>query len=454
MKTFAPIRFVVVIIALSGACSLCAQISEDGLTPSSEQKLPASQKSSTSNADAGDSQDTTPKDRPLDQSSEQISQPQYAASLDGSGLISMTGGKRLHALMGGGVSTGYDSNPDNLGTSKGSAVFSYSPYLGVQATMARTEYLLQYHPTFTRYSSYANQSMQVGSLAVTQRTTQRLDWSLGLTGSHGDDSVRLLTPGQPVAVGGVPTTGSNAGSYLPNAGLVTNFDAGFDFHYGVSPRDSFSFRGGDSYLAYPSLHDTGKAATADFVFEHSLKPHLGFDVYEQTAKYYGDLKCATFGGGVGFRWQPRMDTLISLRGGPQFDTPGCKSQQGFSYSASITTKVVARAQFFLTANRVPVAGFLGAGLWQDDVTGGYERQLDAHSDISFNAGYVHSSTLLNISSYGGAFFDSSYLRTIRKGLSFACSYRSFNGSSGGTGVNRNMLFISLTLTPNTRSLSQ
>jgi hypothetical protein len=452
MKTSLLIPLVAAIIAFPGAYHGCAQISEDGLTPSSEQKLPPS---GASNADAGtDPSNTASKDRALDQSSEQISQPQYAPSLDGSGVISMTSGRRFHALMGGAVSGGYDSNPDNLGTSKGSAVYSYSPYLGVQTNTSRIEYLFQYHPTFTRYNNYANQSMHVGSVAITERLTQRLDWALRLTGSHGDDSVRLLSPGQPVIIGGVPTTGSSAGSYLANAGLVTNFDGAFDLHYGVSPRDSISFRGGNSYLAYPALHDTGKVATSEFVYERSLRPHLGFDGYGQTAKYYGDLKCATFGGGVGIRWQPRVDTLISLRGGPQFDTPGCKSQQGFAYSASFTTKVVARAQFFLTANRVAVAGFLGAGLWQDDITGGYERQLDAHSVISFNAGYVHSSTLLNISSYGGTFFDSSYLRTLRKGLSLACSYRSFNGSSGGTPVNRNMVFVSLTLTPNTRSLSQ
>jgi hypothetical protein len=115
---------------------------------------------------------------------------------------------------------------------------------------------------------------------------------------------------------------------------------------------------------------------------------------------------------------------------------------------------LARAQFFLTAGRVPVSGNLGSGLWQDDITGGYERRIGATDTISFDAGYVHSSTLVNISSYGGTFFDSSYLHTVKKGFTLACTYRSFTGNSGGVSINRNVVIVSLTLTPNTRSLFQ
>jgi hypothetical protein len=463
----------VVLLATLGARELCAAQSPTDSAPLSGQQTASSNtindttKPQTTTPDPNldksvaerSSQDSVQGPVPTssdssDQTSQKTSESQYAPSLDGSGLIAMTPGRRIHALLGGAVSTGFDSNPDNLGTSKGSTVYSYSPYVGLQAATSWTEYLFQYHPTFTRYNNYANQSMQTASAAVASRASERLNWSLGINGSHGDDSVRLLAPSQTVPVGGVPTTGPNSGSYLPNAGQVTNFDIAFDLHQSLSPRNTLTYRLSDSYLSYPALHDIGKVATVNVVYERSMRPTLGFVSYAQNSRYYGDLLCTTVGGGVGLRWQPRENTLISFRGGPQFDTASCKAQQGFAYNVSFTTKVVGRAQLFFSADRVPVAGFLGAGLWQDDVTGGYERQIRTHGAMSVSAGYVHSSTLLNVRSYGGVFFDASYRHDIRKELSLACSYRSFNGSSGGVDVKRNTFFVSLTLTPNSHSLGQ
>jgi hypothetical protein len=154
------------------------------------------------------------------------------------------------------------------------------------------------------------------------------------------------------------------------------------------------------------------------------------------------------------RWQPKEKLLLALKGGPQLNTAGCKAQQGFSYAASITTKTLNQSQFFFTADRIPVAGNLGAGLWQDDVTAGFERRILRKNVITIDGGYVHSSTLVNNSTYRGAFFDSSFVRTLKRGLTLACSFRTFSGNSGGIDINRNILFVSLTLSPNTSSHPQ
>ena len=97
--------------------------------------------------------------------------------------------------------------------------------------------------------------------------------------------------------------------------------------------------------------------------------------YQQTSQYYGQLSCTTFGGGVGLRWQPREETILSVRGGPQLDAPSCHNQQGFAYSASFSMKAGGRAQLYFISDRQPVTGYLGPGLWQNDVSGGNQRQF-------------------------------------------------------------------------------
>jgi hypothetical protein len=253
---------------------------------------------------------------------------------------------------------------------------------------------------------------------------------------------------------GVPASGVGAASFLPNAGTVTDLEGGLDLHYALSERNSLGLHLSDSYNSTPYLHHKGSVATADLNYTRSAGPTLGLLVYGQNAYYYGDLGCTALGGGVGVRWQPYESTRIEVRGGPQIDSPGCKSQQGFAYNASVTRKLPFRSQVYLTADRQPVISYLGSGLWQDDISAGFERIFQNANSLSFDAGFIHSSTLVDASSYRGTFFDASYTRGIRKGLSLRCSYRIFQGRSGETDINRNMLQFAVTFSPNTRTSLQ
>jgi len=437
MKTTARIRLAITLAATIGVGQIHAQ--------------------STTGTDAGSKTQTVQPQSPTESGStnpekavDQAQESQDVQALDGSGVISMSAIRRAHLLVGGTVAGGFDSNPLNLGKGKSSALYSYSPYIGVQASTSRTQFLLQYHPTISRYSSYSGETMHLATAKLVGNLSPRLNWAVGVTGSHGDDSLRLLGPSQSVTVGG----GSGSGSFLPNAGTVTNVDGGVDIHYDASPRDSIGLHLTNSFNSFPALHQKGSVAGANLNYSHSLKPTLNLLIYEQNSRYYGDLKCTAIGAGAGLRWQPRESTLISVKGGPQIDSPGCKSQQGFSYSTSISRKLPRRSQLFLSADRQPVISYLGSGLWQDDVSGGYERQLQSSNTLTFDVGFVHSNTLVNAAAYHGTFFDASYTRQLHRGLALAWSYRTFTGSSGGTGIDRNMLQFALTFSPNTRTLSQ
>jgi len=370
---------------------------------------------------------------------------QDVQALDGTGIISMSSIRKPQLLVGGAVSGGYDSNPLNLGDAKSSMLYSVSPYLSMQSSTNRTQFLIQYHPTITRYSSYSGKTMHLATAKMIGSISPRLSWAVDVAGSHGDDSLRLLGPAQ---------TGSGSGTFLPNAGVVTNIDSGADLHYDASPRDVLGLHFSNSYSSFPALKRTGSVATASFSYNHALKQSLSLQIYEQSSRYYGDLKCTAIGAGVGIRWQPRESTLISLKGGPQIDTPGCNSQQGFSYGASIARKLPRRSQLFVTADRQPVVSYLGSGLWQDDVSAGYERSFQSSNVLSFDVGFVHSSTLANASSYHGTFFDASYVRQLHRNVSLGWGYRTFTGASGPIDIRRNILQFSLTFTPHPRPVSQ
>jgi hypothetical protein len=383
----------------------------------------------------------------------QRDRPPDVAALDGSGTIPFSMARHPQFLVGGTVAGGFDSNPLNLGAGGGTASYSFSPYIGLQSGGGRTQLIMQYHPTISRFTDYAGQTMHLASAKMAGSLSPRLDWTFGVLGNHGNDSLRLLGD-HSTTVDGVPVSGAGSASFLPNAGDVTNVEAAIDLRYAGSPRSSIGLHFSDSYNSTPYLHHKGSVAGVDANYTRALGPTFSVLAYAQYANYYGDLNCIAVGSGVGVHWQPQESTAISVRGGPEIDSPGCKSQQGFAYNTSVTRKLPWKSQFYVTADRQPVISFLGSGLWQDDVSAGYERTFQTANTLSFDAGYLNSSTLVDTSSYRGSFFDSSYVREIHKGFSLRCSYRRFSGRTGETDIHRNVLQFAMTFTPNTRMPSQ
>ena len=370
-----------------------------------------------------------------------------ARALDGSGTISVISIRKPRLLVGGSISSGFDSNPQNLGQSKSSIIYATSPYLGIEASTVRTQFVLQYHPTLSRFTNYAGETMQVASAKVVGSLSPRMHWDFGIAGSHGDDSLRLLSPTQ-------PNSGAAGGAFLPNAGMATNIDSAADLFFDASARDFIAVHFVNSYNSFPALHQEGTVSSTNLSYNHAIRPTLSYQLYEENSLYFGDLSCTAIGGGFGIRWQPRESTAISAKGGPQLDTPGCKRQQGFSYSTNVARKLPHRSQLSFSADRQPLISYLGSGLWQDDVSAAYERLIQSANTLSFDVGFIHSSTLLNASSYHGTFFDVAYIRRLHKGLSLGWSYRTFIGASNDVGITRNIAQFGITFTPNTPTLSQ
>ncbi|WP_433968430.1 hypothetical protein [Tunturiibacter gelidiferens] len=375
---------------------------------------------------------------------------QYAAALDGTGLISMDRTTPTHLLLGVAVAGGWDSNPDNLGNGASSGVYILSPYFGIQVSTPKTQYLLQYQPTITGYSSsiYSRETMNVASATIAGTVNERWSWDLSARGTYGQDSLRLLAPQQSVAVGEVPGNSSSSASYLPNAGTVTYANGDLDIHYRKSERDSLEFHVANSFSHFTGMSENnGVATTERFGYGRELSSKLGVIAYGQSSYINGFIDCASFGGGIGLKWQAGERTSLSLSGGPQFDTSACGNQLEFSYNAAFSTRLSSKSQIYLLASRQPTASYLGPQLSQLSVSGGYQRRITTNGTLSLDIGYARSDTLATGSSYHETYFGCIYGYRIGHGFSATYTYRGYVGDSNGTKFTRNLGLFSLTWTP-------
>jgi hypothetical protein len=381
---------------------------------------------------------------------------QFAAALDGSGLISMDSTMSKRLLVGVTASGGWDTNPDNLGNGASSGLYTLSPYFGIRSNTARTQFLLQYQPTMTGYSSnaYANQTMHAATIAASGDSNERWKWNLNASGNHGEDAIRFLAPQQGVAIGEVPGTGPSSASYLANAGTVTYVTGSAGIQYRKSERDSLEFSIANAFSRYSGLSESNSIATTSLGYDRDLSTSVEMRAYGQTYYYYGGINCASFGGGVGIKWHVLDGAFLSLSGGPQLNTTACGKQQGFSYSAAFSTRLTGKSQIYVLAAREPAISYQGPGLWQTSASAGYQRQVLASGTLKFDVGHISSDTTTVVNSYHGTYFDCVYGVQLGHGFNASYSYRGFAGETGGTGFSRNVAFFSLAWTPNAGHLFQ
>jgi len=380
-------------------------------------------------------------------------QTRFAPALDGTGLISLDSSAPNHLLLGATFSGGWDSNPDILRNGVASQFYTISPYFAIQANRPKSQYLLQYQITATGYnSSYSGQTLNVASARIIENPTERWNLDFQAKGSYGQDAIRFMGAQQTVAVGQVPGTGPNSASYLTNAGSATYVSASLDSTYRMSARNSLQFQFANALSRYTGYLGSNSIATANISFARDLSPTLGTSIYEQTSHYYGALHCESFGGGVGIRWKPGESTSIALSGGPQFDTRKCGIQQGFAYSFSMGTSLSGKSQMYVLSGRQPATSYLGPGLWQESVSGGYQRQVTRVGAVSFDVGYLRSDAAKATDSYRATYYDCVYTYALNHGLRGTYTYRGYIGGSGGSRIDRNLVMFSLDWTPG-RTLS-
>ncbi|MEP6756197.1 MAG: hypothetical protein ABJA67_11905, partial [Chthonomonadales bacterium] len=220
--------------------------------------------------------------------SSEENQVQYAAALDGTGLISLSSRIPSHFIFGATAAGGWDSNPANSVKHAAAGVYSLSPYVGVQISTPKTQYLFQYQSTNTGFTShYARQSMNIASARVLAKPSERWSLDMKAMGSYGQDSVRFLGSQQSVAIEGVPGIGPGSASYLPNAGTVTYAIGSIGTTYRKSERDTVDLSISNSFSRYSGLSQSNSLAALNLSYARDLLPVLAALAYGQSSFYYG-----------------------------------------------------------------------------------------------------------------------------------------------------------------------
>jgi hypothetical protein len=373
----------------------------------------------------------------------------FASALNGTGLIPLASATSKRLMVGASTSSGWDTNPNSQTSGASSAIYIVSPYVGIEASTPKTQYMFQYQPTITGFTSnaYRRQTLNEASLIILGNLSERWKWDMNASGSYGQDSIRLLAPPQTVAVGAVPGTTPNTSAYLSNAGMVTYLTGGAELNYRRSERDSIEFGATDTFGRYSSLKQSNSIASSRIEYGRELSPTLSMRTYGKTYYYYGALNCASFGAGVGLNWHLRDNASLTVNGGPQLNSSACGKQQGFAYSAALSARLSENSQVYVLTDREPTVSYLGPGLWLNSVSGGYQRQIGLRGTLSADLGYVNSDTLSASKSYHGTYFDCSYSRHLGRSLSTSYSYRAYVGDAGGSGFKRNVFLFSFGWAP-------
>jgi hypothetical protein len=400
-----------------------------------------------SGAQVGNAAPSADSQTPSDAASDD--KAQYTPALNGTGLISLSDMVAKRLVLGADVVGGWDSNPLNVAKGVASGVYIISPYLGVEARNAKIQFLLQYQPTITQYSSNAgdSQTMHVATANLVGALSERWKWSIDASGSHGQDSIRLLTSQQTTAIGGVPGVGPGTPAYLSNAGMVTFLNGDGTLQYRSSIRSSFEVGFSNTISRYSGGVDSNSIAMSTVAYDRDLSPTMGMRAYEQTYYYYGLLNCTSSGGGLGINWSLRDGGLLSLRAGPQITSSTCGKQQFYSYSASFSKRLSQKQQVYFLSSRDPAISYLGPGLWVVGESAGYQRQVGMKGAFNIDVGHASSEADDVKSSYSGTFVDCGYKHALGRGFNLSYTYRHYSGDTGGVGFTRNVALVSLGWAP-------
>ena len=379
-------------------------------------------------------------------------QVQYAPALDGSGLIALDRTRKSRMLLGGSFTTGWDSNQRNEKKGYPSGLLALSPFLGIQGSTGRRQFLLQYAPTFvSNYGSNvsSSQTLNRASAQMAGILSERWQLKFDADASYGQDSLRLLVPPQGVVVGEIPGIGPNAAAYRRDAGKVTAIEGGMEVQYAKSARDLVALQVGDSYTHFSGLGGNNSVATTRLSYDRRLSPTFGLGAYGDIYYDYGSVNCTSLGGGIEAKWMVRERTSLQMGGGPQVNSAACGNQMGFAFNTAFSTRLSAKSQLYALASRQFGTNYLGPGLWQDNVSAGYQRQVGSAGALGLDLGYSHSAARATAGSYNGVYFEGSFNRQLGHQCFSTVTYRRYSGNTGGGSFSRDVAMFLLSWTPNT-----
>ncbi len=410
-------------------------------------------------AGSGDGRECTPEAPPSStasvQQSDALAQTTlrstvFVPALNGAAPIALDSTARPLLSYGSNLGMGWESS--NLDGS--SALVTASPYVTLQSVLASTEFILQYSPTFAKYTAdnYIGGSLQRGTATALGTFSPRWRWNANTSVAHGQDSLRLITPAESVVVGDISAASPDAAIYRADAGVGTYVTVGTGVTYLKSERDALDLQLGESYNHFTGISGDSNILSAQISYIHKVSPTLSVNPYSQVLASTGYFSCTSFGAGAGLNWQVAERTGISLSAGPQISTKECGSRLGFVFSAALNMRINSVSQLYLLAGRQFSSPYLGPGLWENTAGAGYQRMLNRATAATVDLSYANSTGIGNVANYSGVFLDATVTRTIGRVLSPSLSYQRIMSNTGPTIFNMDSIIFSLSWSSNSSPL--
>ncbi len=367
-----------------------------------------------------------------------------ASSLNGAGAITLDQSSGLQFNYGYSFSGGWDSDPAEVSGRPSSGLFFATTYVAAAGSVGQAQYVLQYAPTFTKYTSdaYTGGVYHVASAKMLGAFNERWLWDTEVGGTYGKDALRLLGPSDTALVGNVDAAPPTSSSFLPSAGTALLLNLSGSLNYRRSERDTIALQLGDMHSHLSGLRDDD-FASARLTYSRRMSQRFRVSSYGQTLIDSATPSCPSIGAGVGGDVKLTENTGMEFSVGPQFQAGGCPGN-GASFNAAFNSRLTDVSQVYAIGGRQFTSGYLGAATWQTNLGGGYQRRILDLGMLSGDVNYTKSDVNAQVADYHGLFATATFGRKGLHGLSPFVSYRHLLSSTSGITLSRDVAMFSLT----------
>lgn len=373
----------------------------------------------------------------------------YTVSLNGGQPI---GGKverhftLLYALS---TSQGYETDVAGPFSNIDSYTSVYEGYLGGLWQFSRGYLVLQQDSAVTYFGSSLLQGSSFHRTAGLTTISLAPSLSLSLEGesSIGNNTLTELLPAHTVLVNGVPVIEPGGVGAGINLGFVWSTDAVATLNWKPDAHDIFSFRAENANRQFFDLNLQDNLQTYKVIYQRQVSQNTYLGAYGIGRHETGLISCESIGFGLvaGTRPTPRLS--LSASAGPEYDSTGCFRHQGVELHFTGTYKTSPTSYLYALADRQLSIGFLPDGTWQDDIGGGFAKQITRRLWGSIGAGYERGVVVPTLATYHGTYEEVELRQRLNNAFSIEGLYRRLDQGIVGLGVHRNIFLVTLRWSP-------
>ncbi len=374
--------------------------------------------------------------------------PLVIAPYAGDSILSAVEHSPIRLFVGGSISESWDDQFAQLpGVSKSSTLFN--PFVAVTGSTSRTRYVGQYTSTISRYAGVNGQvtAFHRGSFDIAGDISQKWSWTANFGANYGNDVLQLAESARGTMSGGVAIGDGTAAFSAPVADSIFGLKEGLALVWRPSVRDSWNFSMSHAYYSIGNQDASTNQMQFAVNYQHSLSRRASIQAYGDFYRPIGTDECSSFGGGLGFTYQPNAATTIEAAGGPETSSTGCSRPQVFGFRAAATRRLSTVSKAYLSVRRQHTLSPLLPAMIDNTVSAGYDRTFGRRVNWQLDGGYLRGDSSVLSGHYRGYFVSTDIRIRTAKGITVIVSARRFDGAANGPAALRNMVLFTIEFSP-------